>query len=94
MCKVCLKKWHKGTGRSSGFSTMFEGWSDEKKDTYEIDKGKYDHTNVSGIPAILFNQYCNHSMPSFEIIHLWDKGSSYLVSSRRDSLKIGRGWRV
>ena len=68
---------------------MFESWSDEKKDKYEIDEDKYDHTDVIGRPTILFNQYCNYRTPFLMVIHLWDKGRYYILSSLRDPLKIG-----
>ena len=55
MHKTFLKQWHKRAGGwGSGMRTIFEGWSDEKKDKYEIDEEVYDHMDVSGRPAILF----------------------------------------
>ena len=44
--KIVLKDWHSDTGGGFGLSTMFEGWSDEKLDKFNVDVEIYDHTNV------------------------------------------------
>ena len=41
--------------------------------------------------AIQFSGYTKHSVPYITIVHLWDKASDYLLSSRHDPLKIGTG---
>jgi len=45
--KKVLKNWYKSTGGSSGESSMFEGWSNEKLDAYNVDVDTYDHTEIS-----------------------------------------------
>ena len=91
MYKTILSDWHKGTGGGSGVSTLFEGWSDEKLEKHNIDLDEYDHTDVANCPAILLSGYTKHRVPYITIIHLWDKASDYLLSSRHDPLKIGNG---
>ena len=34
--KECLVNWHKGTGGGSGLDTMFESWSEEKMNKFDI----------------------------------------------------------
>ena len=70
---------------------MFEGWSDEKLDQYDIDPETYDHTNILSRPPILLANYCKQRTPYLTVIHLWDKLSDYLLSSRHDTLCIGIG---
>ena len=89
--KAVLKEWHKGTGGGSGLATEFEGWSDAKLQRYDIDIDNYDHTDVSSRPAVLINGYCKQRIPYLTAIHLWDKSSDYLLSSRHDPLIIGLG---
>ena len=85
-------RWHyKGTGGGGRLSTEFEGWNDEKLDKYNIDLDTYDHTNIGSRPAVLINGYCNNRVPYLTAIHLWDKASDYLLSSRHDPVRIGRG---
>ena len=72
-------------------ATEFEGWSDAKLERYDIDIDNYDHTDVSSRPAVLINGYCKQRIPYLTAIHLWDKSSDYLLSSRHDPLKIGLG---
>ena len=47
MYKEVLYLWFKGNGGGSGVTTMFEGWSDEKLEHFDIDIETYDHTDVS-----------------------------------------------
>ena len=45
--KAVLKLWYKGTGGGSGNTSMFEDWTKEKLDKYDIDPNLYDHTIVN-----------------------------------------------
>ena len=47
MYKEVLYLWFKGNGGGSGVTKMFEGWSDEKLEHFDIDIETYDHTDVS-----------------------------------------------
>ena len=82
--KACLKEWHKGTGGGSGLAIEFESWD---KCKFE----KYDHTNISSRPPILMNLYAKQKQPYVTLIHLCDKKSDHLLSSRYDPIKIGMG---
>ena len=88
--KLVLKKWHQDTGGGSGLATLFEGWSDRKLDKDNVDIDDYDHSNRGARPPILFVGYCTQTVPYFTVIHLWDKKSDYLLSSRYDPLVIGQ----
>ena len=70
---------------------MFEGWSDEKLERYNIDPDTYDHTNIASRPAVLMEGYCPQKIPFLTVIFLWDKNVDFLLSSRHDPLKIGEG---
>ena len=61
--KATLTQWFKGTGRGSGFTIMFEGWSDEKLSKYNMDLDNYDHTDVSSRPIILIQGYAKQRTP-------------------------------
>ena len=89
--KAVLKDWFKGTGVGSGLSTEFEGWNDEKLERCDIDLDTYDPSDITSRPAVLINGYCKQRVPYLTTIRLWDKASDYLVASRHDPLKIGRG---
>ena len=91
MYKKVLKYWYKGTGGGLGESSLFEGWSDEKLEKYNIISDEYDHTNIKTQPVILLNGYCGHRTPYLTIVHLRDKKYDYLLSSRYDPLYIGAG---
>ena len=57
--KIVLKYWQNGTGSGSGRIIMFEGWSDEKLDTFNVDEKTYKHTNVetrSAVPITGYNK--------------------------------------
>ena len=58
---------------------------------FNIDLETYDHTDVASRPAVLINGYCKNRVPYLTTIHLWDKASDYLLSSKHDPVKIGRG---
>ena len=55
--KIILKDWFKGTGGGSGASTMFEDWSSEKLNSYDVDPAVYDHSDVKMRPSILIDNY-------------------------------------
>ena len=52
-----LHQWFKGTGGGSGLLSMFETWSEEKLDKYDIDPTIYDHSEVGSRPSILMDGY-------------------------------------
>jgi len=91
MYREVLFDWFKGTGGGSGAATMFEGWSDAKLDHFNIDKDTYDHTDVANRPAVLMEGYGKQKTPFLTVIHLWDKMSDYLLSSKHDPLQLGNG---
>ena len=86
-----LKNWYKGTDSGSDEISMFEGWSDEKLESYNIDADTYDHTNIFSRPAVLITSYCTQRVPYLTVIYIWDKMSDYFLSSRHHPLRIGRG---
>ena len=55
--KIILKDWYKGTGGGSGASAMFEDWSTEKLDAYDVDPAVYDHADIKMRPSILIDNY-------------------------------------
>ena len=88
--KECLVNWHKGTGGGSGLDTMFESWSEEKMNKFDIDLTVYDHTDVTNRPAILIDSY-TRKKPYLTVIYMWDKVHDLILSSKYDPLKKGRG---
>ena len=91
MYKEVLFDWFKGTGGGSGAATMFEGWSDEKLQHFNIDVDNYDHTDVANRPAVLIESYGKQKIPFLTVIRLWDQKSDYLLSSKHDPLQLGSG---
>ena len=87
--KAMLYKWYKGTGCGSGMSTMFQNWSDEKKDRYDIIVEKYDHSNVKERPSILIDNYSKKKY--LAIIFLWDEEKDYILGSKYNPVSIGIG---
>ena len=69
-----------GTGGGSGDSTLFEDWSKEKLNKYDIDVQTYDHTNVHNRPSILIDSYTKRRK-YLSIFYLWDELTDYLLSS-------------
>ena len=88
--KAKLSKWNAGTGGGSGLKSMFETWTDEKLSKYDIDPDTYDHTDIRNRPAILMDGYVK-SKKYLTCIFLWDEKMEYLISSKYDPLRIGRG---
>ena len=86
-----LKNWFKGTGGGTGDCSLFEGWSDEKLEKYDIDPDTYDHTNIATRPAIMMEGYCPQRVPFLTVIYMWDKKVDFLLSSRHDPITIGLG---
>ena len=89
--KAILKDWYKGTGGGPGLIKEFETWDTTKFEKYNIDPNSYDHTDIASRPAILLNIYVKQREPYMTIIHIWDKRSNMLLSSKYDPLKIGDG---
>ena len=82
--------WYKGTGGGSGLDNMFESWSDEKKNKFDIDLAVYDHTDISNRPVILMDGYTKKK-PYLTVIYMWDKVKDLILSAKYDPLKKGRG---
>ena len=55
--KAMLYKWYKGTGGGSGDKTMFQDWSEEKLDRYDVIAEDYDHSNINDRPSVLIDNY-------------------------------------
>ena len=55
--KVILRDWFKGNGGGSGVTTMFEEWSSEKINKYDVDPAIYDHSDIKSRPSILIDNY-------------------------------------
>lgn len=70
---------------------MLEYWNDEKLEKYDLDIDTYDHMNVENFPSILLDLYCNQRTPYLTVIYLIYKAGDYLLASRHDPLKCGRG---
>ena len=87
--KAMLHKWYKGTGGGSGNSVMFEEWSDEKKDKYDVIVEQYDHADVNGRPSILIDNYSKKKY--LTIIFLWDEEKDYILGSKYNPFSIGIG---
>ena len=88
--KAMLHLWFQGTGGGSGNTTMFETWTEEKLNKYDIDPAVYDHTNIESRPAILIDGYAKHKK-YLTMIFLWDEGKDYILASKYNPLKIGTG---
>lgn len=89
--KAVLKNWFKGTGGGSGVSTRLESWDEEQLMRHDVDLETYDHTNLSNRPSILLDCYCSQRTPYLTVIFLWDEACDFLLASRHDPLKCGRG---
>ena len=86
--KCNLRDWFKGTGGGSGASTMFEDWTAEKKNRYDVDPSIYDHSHIQSRPSILIDNYAKKKK-YLTIIFLWDELKDYILSSKYDLLTIG-----
>ena len=85
-----MKDWYKGTGGSSGSSTMFQDWSTEKLNAYDIDPAVYDHSDIKMRPSILIDNY-SKKKKYLTIIFLWDETKDFILASKYEALKIGLG---
>ena len=50
--KSILEQWYQGTGGESGMSLMFQEWSSEKLNKYDIYPSVYDHSDIKSRPSI------------------------------------------
>ena len=87
--KAMLYKWYKGTGGGSGEKTMFQDWSEEKMDRYDVIAEDYDHSNVKDRPSILIDSYSKKKY--LTVIFLWDEERDYILGSKYNPLSIGIG---
>ena len=87
---MVLKNWYKGTGGGSGDDNMFEDWTKEKMDKYDVDPMIYDHTIVADHPPILIDGYAKHRK-YITMLFLWDKKKDLLLASKYDPILIGLG---
>ena len=55
--KIILRDWFKGTGGGSGVTSMFENWSSEKQNKYDVNLAIYDHSDIKARPSILIDNY-------------------------------------
>ena len=69
---------------------MFQDWSEEKLNKYDINPKIYDHTNVQDCPSILMDNYAK-KRKYITIIFLWDEKKDLILASKYDPLKIGIG---
>ena len=74
-----------------GILTIFQGWSNAKFEKYEIDTETYDHTDFNSRPAILIGSYWSGRYLYLTVIYVWDKKANYLLSSRHNPLRFGKG---
>ena len=87
--KAMLYKWYKGTGGGSGDKTMFQDWSEEKLDKYDVIAEEYDHSNVKDRPSVLIDNYSKKKY--LTIIFLWDEEKDYILGSKYNPFSIGIG---
>ena len=85
-----LKNWFKGTGGGSGEYNMFENWSDEKLNKYNINPELYDHTNIQVCPPIMIKGYAKNKK-YLTILFMLDNRKDLLLASKYDPVKIGMG---
>ena len=88
--KAILNLWFEGTGGGSGETSMFQSWSEEKLDKYDIDPTVYDHTDISSRPSILIDGYAKHKK-YLTMIFLWDERKDYILASKYNPINIGMG---
>ena len=69
---------------------MFEDWSEEKLDKYDVFVENYDHANVKARPSILTDDYC-YKKKYLTIVFLWDEEKYYILGSKYDPLSIEIG---
>ena len=87
--KLVLNQWYKGTGGGSGDYNMFEDWSQEKMDKYDVSM-IYDHTIIADRPPILIDGYAK-KRKYITIMFLLDSKKDLLLASKYDPVKIGMG---
>ena len=69
---------------------MFETWSDENLNKYDINVAEYDHTNVKERPPVFIDWYVK-TKKYLKVIFLWDEKIHFMVSSKYEPLVIGHG---
>ena len=67
---------------------MFEGWSEEKLLKYDIDVESYNHSDISSCTAILTEVYYKQRWKFLTLVHMWNKLSDGLFSSRYGPVQI------
>ena len=70
--------------------SMFETWSSEKLDKYDIDLTIYNHSEVSSRPSILMDGY-SREKKYLRVIFMWDEIVDFILSSNYDPLDKGTG---
>ena len=85
-----LKLWFQGTGGGSGDKALFESWTEEKLDRWDIDPSLYDHTDIASRPSIMIDGYARHKK-YLTVIFLWDETKDYILASKYNPLTIGEG---
>ena len=84
-----LYKWYKGTGGGSGNSTMFQYWSDEIKDKYDVIVEEYDHVNVKERPSTPINNYSKEKY--LTVFLLRNKEKDYILGLKYNPLSLSVG---
>ena len=69
---------------------MFQDWSTEKLNAYDIDPAVYDHSDIKMRPSILIDNY-SKKKKYLTMIFLWDETNDFILASKYESLKIGLG---
>ena len=88
--KSILKDWYKGTGGGSGEYNMFEDWSQEKLNKFDVDPQIYDHSVIEDRPPIMIDGYSKQKK-YLTMMFLWDNKKDLLLASKYDPVKIGMG---
>ena len=76
--KAVLNNWFLGTGGGSGETSMFQDWSSEKLDKFDIYVESYDYTYIKDLPSILIDGYAKKKK-YLTVIFLWDKVKDYVL---------------
>ena len=69
---------------------MFEDWTTEKMDKYDVDPEVYDHTIIADRPPILIDGYAQHRK-YITMLFLLDNRKDLLLASKYDPVQIGLG---
>ena len=89
--KESMEKCYQDTDGGPRLASIFERWDEVMLSKYNVSINKYDYNVREYSHLCLLQNYCSDQSHYLTLIHVLDKSSDYLLSSKYDPLNIGVG---